>query len=131
MKTLIASVLLTASIAISSASFAQSTAGVTAAANQVEVAKLFVENVNTGKIDVLVFKSEPKNATVALLDQHGNTLAIKSIARKTTATRTRFDLNALPDGAYKVILLEGGNKIVKDIILNTQTKETVRTVSVS
>jgi hypothetical protein len=51
------------------------------------------------------------------------------ISKGNAATRTRFDLNQLPDGAYQVILIEGDNQQVKDIELNTQDAETLRTVS--
>jgi hypothetical protein len=130
MKTLIASVLLTVSLAISSTGFAQSTSESAAVSAQNDETRFWVVTGKTGKIDVNVVKSDLKKVSVNVVDQFGHTLASKNISKGNLATRTRFDLNNLPDGTYKVILIEGDQQQVKDIELNTHDVETVRTVSV-
>lgn len=126
MKTLIASVLLTVSMAVSSNGFAQTNS---ASAAQNDDTKFSVVTGKNGKIDVTVVKSDGKTVSVKVVDKSGHTLASKMISKGNEATRTRFDLNQLPDGAYQVILIEGDNQQVKDIELNTQNTETLRTVS--
>lgn len=128
MKTLIASVLFTASLALSSTGYAQSA---TAASNpgmeQVET-RFWVVTTANGKIEVNVIKAE-KEVSVNVIDQFGHTLASKTIEKDDAATRTRFDLSQLPDGAYKVVLIDGKHKEVKNIELNTRSVEAQRVVS--
>ena len=128
MKTLIASVLLTCSLALSSNGFAQSE---TATANVIPgetETRFWVVSTENGKIDVNVIKSD-KAVSLNVIDQTGRTLASKSIKKSDNATRTRFDLSQLPDGSYKVVLIDGKHKEVKAIELNTQTSEAHRVVS--
>jgi uncharacterized protein (DUF2147 family) len=129
MKTLIASVLLTVSMAVSSTGFAHSNPAASASTAQNDDTKFSVVTGKNGKIDVTVIKSDLKAVSVKVVDKSGHTLASKMISKGNAATRTRFDLNQLPDGAYQVILIEGDNQQVKDIELNTQDAETLRTVS--
>ena len=125
MKTLIASLFLTASLAFSSVGYAQS--GV-ATAEGVET-RFWVVTTTNGKIEVNVIKAE-KEVSVNVLDQFGHTLASKTIDKDDAATRTRFDLSQLPDGSYKVVLIDGKHKEVKNIELNTRSIEAQRVVSV-
>ena len=129
MKTLIASVVAAFSLAISSASFAQSTTTPTSTVNQAENPGFIVAERIAGKLDIVVIKSVPQTALLSLIDENGHTLVTKSIPKEDSATRTRFDLNALPDGSYKLILTEGGSKQIKDIELNTHDEKTFRTIS--
>ncbi|MEO6287480.1 MAG: hypothetical protein ABIN80_21345 [Dyadobacter sp.] len=129
MKTLIASVLLTVSMAVSSTGFAHGNPAASASTAQNDDTKFSVVTGKNGKIDVTVIKSDLKTVSVKVVDKSGHTLANKMISKGNAATRTRFDLNQLPDGAYQVILIEGDNQQVKDIELNTQDAETLRTVS--
>ena len=76
-----------------------------------------------------VIKAE-KEVSVNVLDQFGHTLASKVIDKDDAATRTKFDLSQLPDGSYKVVLIDGKHKEVKDIELNTRSVEAQRVVSV-
>ena len=127
MKTLIASALIALSTATAVPVFAN------AASENVKMetdTRFWVVSGNNGKIDVNVVKSEIKDLSIELLDGTGHILASSNVAKDSTATRTRFDLTALPDGEYKVILTDGKNKQVKTIELNTSTSAVVRTVSV-
>lgn len=128
MKTLIASVLLTASLALSSTGYAKSgTATFTPRAEEVET-RFWVVTTTNGKIEVNVIKAE-KEVSVNVIDQFGHTLASKTIEKEDAATRTKFDLSQLPDGAYKVVLIDGKHKEVKNIELNTRSVEAQRIVS--
>ncbi|SEI54806.1 hypothetical protein SAMN05216327_102387 [Dyadobacter sp. SG02] len=128
MKTLLASVLLTCSLALSSSVFAQSEAGISHAIGDDTKTRFWVASTENGKIDVSVIKSE-KEVSVNVVDQFGHTLASKTIKKSESATRTRFDLSQLPDGPYKVVLIDGKDKEVKTIELNTQAVEAQRVVS--
>ncbi|NIJ52852.1 hypothetical protein [Dyadobacter arcticus] len=128
MKTLIASVLLTCSLALSSTGFAKADTGTSTSVSDGVQTKFWVVTTIKGKIDVNVIKAE-KEVSLKVVDEFGHTLASQTIAKDAAATRTRFDLSDLPDGAYKVILIDGNHKEVKDIELNTQTSETQRIVS--
>lgn len=128
MKTLIASVLLTCSLALSSNGFAKSETGTTHAIGEDTKTRFWVASTANGKIDVSVIKAE-KEVSVNVVDQFGHTLASKTIKKSDNATRTRFDLSQLPDGPYKVVLIDGKNKEVRTIELNTQAVEAQRVVS--
>ena len=129
MKTLIASLLLTASLAFSSVGYAQSETAVSnPTAEEVET-RFWVVTTANGKIEVNVIKAE-KEVSVNVLDQFGHTLASKVIDKDDAATRTKFDLSQLPDGSYKVVLIDGKHKEVKNIELNTRSVEAQRVVSV-
>jgi hypothetical protein len=128
MKTLIASVLLTASLALSSTGYAKSgTVPSNLRAEEVET-RFWVVTTTNGKIEVNVIKAG-KEVSVNVIDQFGHTLASKTIEKDDAATRTRFDLSQLPDGAYKVVLIDGKHKEVKNIELNTRSVEAQRVVS--
>ncbi|MCE6991921.1 hypothetical protein [Dyadobacter sp. CY323] len=128
MKTIIASVFLTCSLALSSTGFAKADNGNSTSVSEGVETKFWVVTSINGKIDVNVIKSD-KEVSLSVVDQLGHTLASKTIDKDASATRTRFDLSQLPDGSYKVILNDGRHKEVKDIELNTQTAETQRVVS--
>ncbi|KAA0988659.1 hypothetical protein [Dyadobacter aurulentus] len=130
MKTLIASVLVAFALT-SSPSFAANTFDHSATSVENPEIRFWVVTGENGKIDVNVIKSEIRNLSITLTDKSGHTLATSDISADSAATRTRFDLNALPDGEYQVILIDGKTKQVKTIELNTQETETVRKVSVA
>lgn len=128
MKTLIASMLLTCSLALSSTGYAQSeTAASNAIAGETQT-RFWVVPTGNGTIDVKVIKDE-KAVSLNVIDELGRTLASKSIKKSDNATSTRFDLSQLPDGSYKVVLIDGKHKEIKTIELNTQTTEAQRIVS--
>jgi hypothetical protein len=115
-------------MAISSTGFAKAdTATPTSVSDGVQT-RFWVATTISGKIDVNIIKAE-KEVSVKVVDQFGHTLVTQIIAKDAAASRTRFDLSQLPDGSYKVILVDGNHREVKDIELNTQTTETQRVVS--
>lgn len=128
MKTLIASVLLTASLALSSTGYATSGTAISSPGTEEVETRFWVVTTTNGKIEVNVIKAE-KEVSVNVIDQFGRTLASKTIEKDDAATRTRFDLSQLPDGAYKVVLIDGKHKEVKNIELNTRSVEAQRIVS--
>ncbi|MET7259107.1 hypothetical protein ACWKW6_27110 [Dyadobacter jiangsuensis] len=129
MKTLIASLFLTASLAFSSVSYAQSETTASSLAGEGTETRFWVVTTANGKIEVNVIKAE-KEVSVNVVDQFGHTLASKVIDKEDAATRTKFDLSQLPDGSYKVVLIDGKHKAVKNIELNTRSVEAQRVVSV-
>ena len=130
MKTFIASVLVAFALSALPSFATYNSNNITTVAQDTEI-KFWVVSGADGKIDVNVIKSEIKNLSIALIDRTGHTLATSNISSDSAATRTRFDLNALPDGEYRVILIDGKTRQVKTIELTTQNTETIRTVSLS
>lgn len=128
MKTLIASLLLTASLAFSSTGYAKPGTVASNLEAKEEKTRFWVVTTTNGKIEVNVIKAE-KEVSVNIIDQLGYTLASKTIEKDDAATRTRFDLSELPDGTYKVVLIDGKHKEVKSIELNTRSVEAQRIVS--
>ena len=129
MKTLIASLFLSASLAFSSTGYAQSETAASSLAGEGTETRFWVVTTANGKIEVNVIKAE-KEVSVNVVDQFGHTLASKVIDKEDPATRTKFDLSQLPDGSYKVVLIDGKHKEVKNIELNTRSVEAQRVVSV-
>ncbi|MGN7886213.1 hypothetical protein ACN9ML_01925 [Dyadobacter endophyticus] len=128
MKTLIASVLLTAFLVFSSTGYAKPGTVASNLGGEEVKTRFWVVTTTNGKIEVNVVKAE-KQVLVNIVDQLGYTLASKTIEKDDAATRTRFDLSELPDGTYKVVLIDGKHKEVKSIELNTRSVEAQRIVS--
>ena len=130
MKTLLISSLLAFSVAMSSTSFAHD--------NNIPIGKpevpaktqTIIRPVTNGKFDVVVGKTDG-SLLIQVVDQQGRTLSSKPVYKQESATRIRFDLNELPDGIYEVVITEGSNRQVKDIVLNTHTSATYRTITLS
>lgn len=129
MKTLIASIFLSASLAFSFTGYAQSETAASSLSGEGTETRFWVVTTANGKIEVNVIKAE-KEVSVNVVDQFGHTLASKVIDKEDPATRTKFDLSQLPDGSYKVVLIDGKHKEVKNIELNTRSVEAQRVVSV-
>jgi hypothetical protein len=129
MKKLIASVFIAFVAIMNSVSFAQDIPAPKPSTSQSEV-KFYVRPWATGKIDVTIVKSQGEELTIQVIDEQGNKLASKSINKKDQFSQTRFDLNELPDGVYRIVALEGSSRQVKEVILNTTVSESARTVNV-
>ena len=129
MKTLIASVIISFVAAFSSASFAQGSNSGSFKSTQTEETRFAVYALKTGKIDVAIEKPAGEKLLIQVIDQHGFTLASKEIGKNSPITRTRFDMNSLPDGVYQVVVTEGSEKQVKEIVLNTTYSDSFRTIN--
>jgi hypothetical protein len=129
MKTLICSIIFAAAVTLSSAGFAQTNSRSVTTQTQDEKTQLFIQSLDTGKVDVTVQKPENENVRIQLLDSQGIQLASKMISKKNAISRTRFDLNALPDGVYKIVIGDGSTRQVKDVILDTHDADSYRTVT--
>lgn len=130
MKTLLISSLLALSVAMSSTSFAQDGKVPVNTPSLTGKTQTVVRPVTNGKFDVLVGETDG-NLLIQVVDQHGRTLSSKPVYKQESNTRIRFDLNELPDGVYEVVITEGGNRQVKDIVLDTHTSATYRTITLS
>ena len=129
MKTLITSVMIAFFAAFSSASFAQSSNSGSFKSLQTTQTEFVVYALPTGKIDVEMGKSEGQKLFIQVLDNNGVMLASKEIGKNSPATRTRFDMNSLPDGVYKIVVTEGTEKQVKNIVLDTTYSNSFRTIN--
>lgn len=85
------------------------------------------------KIDVVVQNQQDASLTIRLVDQLGITQATKKLGKDTKTFRTRFDISALSDGIYRVIVSDGTNTQTQEINLATHvpTPAVYRTISVS
>jgi hypothetical protein len=129
MKKLIYSIIIAATVVFSSASYAQT---VSVKTNEIATddAQLLIQAFgSTGKIDVTVEKAAGKYMEIQITDAKGLKLASKALYKKDSVVRTRFDLNALPDGIYHIVVEEGKNKVVREIILDTHNANTFRTIT--
>ena len=130
MKTLIASVIISLIAGISSASFAQTSNSGSFKSTVAEQNSFVIYTLSTGKIDVAIEKPEGEKLLIQVVDADGLTLASKVIGKNSPVTRTRFDMNDLPDGVYHVVVTEGSEKQVKDVVLNTTFSDSFRTINV-
>ena len=129
MKTLIASVIISLIAGISSASFAQTSNSGSFKSTVAEQNSFVIYTLSTGKIDVAIEKPEGEKLLIQVVDADGLTLASKVIGKNSPVTRTRFDMNDLPDGVYHVVVTEGSEKQVKDVVLNTTFSDSFRTIN--
>jgi hypothetical protein len=124
MKTLVASLFIALSALTYSTSFAQASQSPGSTTLTEKTQTTIVPRQNN-IVDVIVRKAEGTNLLIRLVDEKGRTLADKPLSKQDVATRTRFDLSALPDGLYQVVIVEGTTQQVNDIILNTDTSRTI------
>jgi hypothetical protein len=129
MKTLIASVMISFIFGISSTSFAQTSNSGSFKSAVVEQGSFVIHALKTGNIDVTLEKPEGEKRLIQVVDSHGLTLASIEIGKNRPVSRTRFDLNELPDGVYHVVVIEGYQKQVKDVVLSTTLSDTFRTIN--
>jgi hypothetical protein len=130
MKTLIASAVISLFAAVSSVSFAQDITSGSFKSAETQDTRFTVYPLATGKVDVAVVKPEGEKVEIHLVDSNGFTLAYKVINKRSMQTRTRFDLNALPDGLYHVVITEGAEKQTKDVMIYTTVSDSFRKVNV-
>lgn len=131
MKKLISVLTIALTVVLSTASFAQNTDATNGLVSIPKETQFGVYPLANGKIEVTTIKPENTKLTIQVKDASGVLLVSKLISKNSATNRTRFDLSALPDGVYQIIFLEGNNKEMKHVILNTQTAETTRTVKMS
>lgn len=131
MKKLISVLSIVLSLAFSTASFAQNSDVTIDLLSRTTETQFGVQPLANGKIDVCISKSENTKLKIQVKDAAGVLLVTKLISKNVASNRTRFDLSALPDGLYQIIVLEGSNSEVKHVIMNTQTTETTRIVNMS
>ncbi|MFC5410742.1 T9SS type A sorting domain-containing protein [Larkinella bovis] len=126
MKTLNTSLLLTLLGLISSASFAQD--GTLSMPYSDERMQTTVLPLKNSRFEVTVRNAEGKNSLIRLIDKDGKVLVRKPI---TSNARIRFNIAALPDGIYQVVVTEGTTTYTKDIFLDTTTSVAYRTITLS
>ncbi|MBC8153524.1 MAG: hypothetical protein H7Z72_11485 [Bacteroidetes bacterium] len=71
------------------------------------------------KVDVVVEKDLNARLLVALHDADGHTLATQALGKGDTVSRTRFDVAALPDGRYTVVVTDGSYVETNEVTLLT------------
>lgn len=128
MKTLVTSLVIAATVALSSASFAQNQ-NTFSISKETKDVQFQVNSIMQGKIDVTVLKNKGESLSVKLTDTDGNTLAIKSLDKNDPTFRVRFNMNELPNGIYHVVVTEGAFKKTKEVILDTQNVDSYRTIT--
>ncbi|GAB3032644.1 T9SS type A sorting domain-containing protein [Spirosoma pulveris] len=126
MKTLATSLLIAASLTISATGFAQDTHSVTTP----QKTPMTIQPTQSGKIDVVIGKTDG-HLSIDVVDQQGRTLSHKAVYKQDSNSRIRFDLSELPDGVYQLIVTEGTSRQTNAIVLNTQTSDTYRTITLS
>lgn len=131
MKTLIKSFIIAGAITFSSVSFTQVSHAASPNLTELESIKfLRVEPLANGKIDITIRKVANTRVSILVKDQLGKNLANQTIDKNDLATKSTFDLSSLPDGTYLIVVEDGKNHQVKEVVLNTRISETSRTISV-
>ncbi|KAA9349363.1 hypothetical protein [Larkinella humicola] len=129
MKTAFASIVAALLVSASSLSFANITPK---PGDQAPFETSVIAFPSTMKIDVVVQNLEGTNLTIRLVDHLGITQATQRLSKHEKALRTRFDISALTDGIYKVVVSDGANTRTQEINISTNvpTPTTYRTVSI-
>ncbi|MRS62396.1 hypothetical protein [Larkinella terrae] len=128
MKTVIASLLI--AFCASTASFAGTTTNPTD--DKVPFETSVIAFPAHMKLDVIVQNLEGANLTIRLVNEAGITQASQWLNKHEKAFRTRFDISALSDGVYKIIVTDGANTKTQEINISTNvpTPVTNRTISI-
>ncbi|MCX6217831.1 T9SS type A sorting domain-containing protein [Spirosoma sp.] len=126
MKTLATSLLIAASLTFSATGFAQHSQS-TAITPKTPTT---IQPTTNGKVDVVVGETDG-HLSIQVVDQQGHTLSKRAVYKQESNTRIRFDLSALPDGVYQLVITEGTSRQTNAIVLNTQSADTYRTIKIS
>jgi hypothetical protein len=129
MKTAFASLVIALFISASSASFA---GNVPTTSDDAPFQSSVIAFPAHMKIDVVVKNLEGSSLTIRLVDKLGITQATQWLNKHEKAFRTRFDISALSDGVYKVIVSDGANTQTQEINISTNVPVPVtnRTISI-
>ena len=121
MKNLFASLLIALTLSTSSVSFA--------AANQTSdngqplpavPAAVTFEQVEKSKLDVVIPNPINSNLNIRLSDAAGKVIATKTLSKKESGTRVRFNLTKLTDGVYYVRVGNGKSAQMKKFEIRTE-----------
>src|SRR5690606_32203384 len=113
MKTAFASLLIALSISASSIGFARTTG------DKIPFQADITAYPTTLKVDVVVENMEGVPVTIRLVDKLGITQATQRLNKNEKASRTRFDLSALNDGIYRVVVSDGVTTKTQEIHIST------------
>ncbi|GAB3260421.1 hypothetical protein GCM10027347_24690 [Larkinella harenae] len=124
MKTTLASLLFAVCISVSSASFA---------AEKTPFHSSVIAFPSTMKLDVIIENPQGSNVIIRLVDQAGIVQATQKVTKNEKALRTRFDISALSDGVYHVVVTDGASTQTQEVNISTNvpTPAVYRTISVS
>ncbi len=79
------------------------------------------QSINTLKMNVMIEKNTDANLTVVLKNESGEELYSERIGKNSKKYHGKFDLSGLEDGKYTFEFIKGGEKIVKEVNLATET----------
>jgi hypothetical protein len=79
------------------------------------------QSVNTLKMNVVIEKNTDSNLTVTLKNEKGDELYSEKINKNSKLYHGKFDMSNLEDGKYTFEFIKGGEKIVKEVNLATET----------
>lgn len=120
MKTLVTSLLLTASFTLTnfSATYAASVPARKPA--QVASYQSGIYTTVAGKLNIALDKETGGTIDVRLMNEAGQVVFDQRVGKNQTTVRLRLDLNNLPDGAYQVVISNGKNVTTHAVTISTR-----------
>ena len=120
MKTLVTSLLLTASFTLTnfSATYAASVPARKPA--QVASYQSGIYTTVAGKLNIALDKETGGTIDVRLTNEAGQVVFDQRVGKNQTTVRLRLDLNNLPDGAYQVVISNGKNVTTHAVTISTR-----------
>jgi hypothetical protein len=79
------------------------------------------KSVNTLKMNVLIEKNTDSNLSIVLKNEQGEELYTERISKNSKVYHGKFDMSNLVDGKYTFEFIKGGEKIIKEVNLATET----------
>lgn len=74
---------------------------------------------NRGDLLVWVNNTVKQSMTLRLVDQRGNEMTWVHLGNRPQVHAVRLDLSEVPDGDYRLEIMSGKEKIVKNVAINT------------
>ena len=78
-------------------------------------------SVNTLKMNIMIEKLTDKNLSVILKNGKGEILCNERVSKNTKLYHGKYDLSELADGKYTFEFIKGGEKLIKEVNLSSET----------
>jgi hypothetical protein len=120
MKTLLATLLIAASLTVTSFSATHAENGPARKTTQVATYQSGLYTSAEGKLNIALDKQTGGTIDVRLTNQVGQVFFAQQIGKKQTTARLRLDLSELPDGTYQVVISNGKDVTTHVVTLSTK-----------
>jgi hypothetical protein len=120
MKTLLTTLLIAASLTVTSFSATQAENGPACKPTQVAAYQSSIYTTAAGKLNIALDKQTGGAIDIRLVNQAGKAVYDQPIGKHQTTARLRLDLSELSDGTYQLVITNGRDVTTKAVTISTK-----------